>query len=349
MWHFISKYLGWRNWAVFNYNSIFENFFILLYIILKSGHFDLLAFSHVWYFILFSIFSTTYGYLINDLADRDLDKKHNKANTFEHDSVLRAISVVLFFLLLSVFFAVPFLKQSWFPALWLSWIIISSFYSLPPLRLKERGSVGLIFVVLAQRVIPILLIFASFPWATVPEIVVLTFYALLRGLASDMNHQIQDYANDIQTNTKTFAVEAGQTKSSRIFYLILEVEKVLLLVILTMFLLNLREMHPILFTIYIGGMMFYVLPYMASLYLRAKAAGKIDPNPFDQEKRNIFQYLHHSYPSVLLALLMNLLLIPQNIWYGFLLLFQFLLRRLFSFAVFKESYLLQAIKKMVTR
>ena len=89
----ITKYFGWRNWAVFQYNSIFENLFILFAILLLNGQTSLAVLIDILVFVLFSILSTSYGYLINDFADRELDAQHQKANTFSDDSTKKAILV----------------------------------------------------------------------------------------------------------------------------------------------------------------------------------------------------------------------------------------------------------------
>ncbi len=155
---FVNRYLGWRNWAVVRYNSIFENLFVIFYIALHLQDFSNAFLTDIFLFLLFSVFSTTYGYLINDYADMELDKAHGKPNTFSADSSSKALIICLLFLVLSVFFGLPFSDNAAFALLWLAWIVISTFYSLPPMRLKERGLTGIVFVIAAQRVIPIFLV-----------------------------------------------------------------------------------------------------------------------------------------------------------------------------------------------
>ncbi|NMB81970.1 MAG: DUF1015 domain-containing protein, partial [Ignavibacteria bacterium] len=47
------------------------------------------------------------------------------------------------------------------------------------------------------RVLPILLLFAAFKHHAWIEVMVLTVYVLFRGLSSDLNHQVEDYDNDV--------------------------------------------------------------------------------------------------------------------------------------------------------
>lgn len=225
---FIHQYLGWRNWSVLTYNSAIENVFPIFYIALHDRLFSWRFAGDFFIFFLFSMFSTSYGYLINDLSDRDLDRAHGKANTFENDSLSKATLVVLFFLLLSLAFASNFWGKQGFLALWLVWFLITTFYSLRPIRLKERGKVGLAFVVIAQRVLPTLIVFAAFSHWDAITILVFTSYMLFRGLSSDVSHQLEDYHRNVATGTGTYAVQSGFEKTRKLFRVSLEMEKVLL-------------------------------------------------------------------------------------------------------------------------
>ena len=130
MFSFIQKYLGWRNWAVLVYNSIFENLFVIFYIALRTTSYNLGYILDIILFLAFSMFSTTYGYLINDFSDVDLDKKHGKNNTFAEDSKFKSILIILLFFILSIVCGYPFIENYAFLPLWVAWMFISTFYSL---------------------------------------------------------------------------------------------------------------------------------------------------------------------------------------------------------------------------
>jgi len=349
MWVFIQKYFGWRNWAVFQYNSILENLFVFFYIAFRIPDHSAFFLLKIFLFIFFSLFSTTYGYLINDLADVELDRIHGKANTFADVSSLKAAAVTGFFFLLSTVFAFPFWLNRWFLILWASWFLISSFYSLPPLRLKERGKLGLLLVVSAQRLLPVLLVFSAFNFSYGWEIAGISFYVFLRGLSSDINHQLIDYQNDLKTRTKTFAVTTGHETVQKIFRWVLELEKIFLFLILAFFL---TILHPrFLLAYYITAFLsvFYLIAYLSSHYLLWKRKIPVDVNPFQTNGKNIFQLLHHSYPSVILPLGLNVAILPLNWFYILLLLFQMALRRLFSIRVVTQSYVYAILKRNLWR
>ncbi len=349
MYAVIKKYLGWRNWAVFTYNSIFENSFVIFYIALRTQNYSTEFVIDILYFILFSIFSTSYGYLVNDFADIDLDRRHGKKNTFSEDSKLLAGIVVLISLILSAIAAIPFIHNQYFLILWLLWFLISTFYSLPPLRLKERGKTGLIFVVFAQRLLPILLVFAVFEFNFPFEIILLSLYVLLRGLSSDINHQIEDLESDRKTATKTFAVEAGNQTVRRIFRLNLEMEKILLIAVLMLFVVQLRHLPLILYIFLLFLALIYFVAYVYGMRLVLSEKSTVDVNPFVRDKKTIFQFMHHAYPSVVLPLGLNVFLIYFSGYYLIILSLQLILRKMYSISMIKESFIYKSIVKALQK
>ncbi|KAA3613227.1 MAG: hypothetical protein D8M58_13050 [Calditrichaeota bacterium] len=348
MWTFIKKYLGWRNWAVLTYNSIFENLFVVFYIGLRTFNYSDQFMLDIFIFLLFSIFSTTYGYLINDYADIDLDREHGKSNTFEDDSKPKAILVSLLFLVLSIFAGMHFTSNQNFALLWLFWIVITTFYSLPPIRLKERGKVGLLFVVFAQRLIPILLVFTAFNFSFGWELLFLAVYVFFRGASSDINHQLEDYENDIATGTSTYTVGQGKKKVETILRFSLEAEKILLLGIVLYFLTSLFYLEFLPFLALIGTAVLYIGMYFYSFTL-IFSKNKIDVNPFKPSGSSIFQFLHHSFPSVIFAISLNMILIYYNWKFVTIFIVLGMLRGVFSPTMIKNSFIFKFFTKVVKR
>lgn len=344
----MKKYVGWRNWAVVRYNAFFENIFVVFYIVLRSSGNEWDWLIHIVLFALLSISATTYGYLVNDLADIELDKKHGKNNTFADDSRGKALTVVWVVLLLTLALAAPFFYSVPFVVIFLLWLALSSAYSLPPFRLKEKGALGLVVVVFAQRLLPVLLVFAAFQFTNLYEITLLAVYVLFRGLSSDINHQVEDYRNDLATATNTFAVEQGIIKAQRMLRFTLEAEKILLLVILIYFSWILRSLGWYQY----GILLLLFTPYIVLLF---RSYGyiftgnkNVDVNPF-KEERNMFQFLHHAYPSVVLALGLNFLAaLDRPALFAVLLLLAWY-RGLFKVATFENSFILQSLRRFKGR
>ena len=314
---FIDHYLGWRSWSVLVYNSVIENVFLIFYIAGRNQMYTIYFIIDFFVFFLFSMFSTTYGYLINDLADRELDMQHGKANTFINDSRAKAHAIVLLFFALSVIFGVPFFERPYFLTLWLLWLLLATIYSVKPIRLKERGKLGLIIVVLAQRVLPTLIIFAAFGYYDSLDIVIFTAYIFFRGLSSDVNHQLEDYRRDAATDTRTFTVEAGYHKAERILHLSLKAEKVLLLACLLIMYQKFPSPEVLGISLFLPLVVVYCTIYGLSWWQMRRHSGDMEINPFSRGGRNIFHILHHTFPSVLMPLCVLMLLMLRN-WIFFI-------------------------------
>ncbi|MEZ4599382.1 MAG: UbiA family prenyltransferase [Syntrophotaleaceae bacterium] len=345
---FILRYLGWRNWSVLEYNSIIENLFIVFYIgfsrEIDASHFI----KNIIVFVLFSVSSTTYGYLVNDLADMELDAFQGKSNTFHGDSSRKAIVVVLFFAVLSILAGLNFTGNVIFVIFWLAWSLSATFYSLKPFRLKERGKTGLIIVVLAQRVLPILLLFAAFKFSAWIEVAVFTVYVLFRGLSSDLNHQLEDYENDAGTKTQTYAVTAGKERSRKLLRTSLEIEKILLLLVLAL-IYSSRQLPSFKgISAALPILVFYLALYVYSL-LKGMKLTLEEINPFVSEKKHVFQFMHHGFPSVVLPLYMVLIL--TSLYWQFVVILVLLAayRRLYSLQMILNSYPARLLKRIAPR
>ncbi len=341
MFNAINHYIGWRNWAVFRYNSVFENFFILLLIPLLKKEYNWDFIQHSLLFILFSIFATTYGYLINDYSDRELDRLHGKPNTFAHDSNSKAQFILFSVLLFFILFSIPFWKQPYFVPLTLIWFLITTFYSLPPIRLKERGTLNIVFVVTAQRLLPILILFSAFDFWSFPYVWLIAAYVLFRGFSSDLNHQLEDYHNDLKTGTQTFVVRMGYQKVEKWFYLILQIEKLMLAILLIWLFWDLQFREKLNQYLWWGTIALYFLALMGFVLNRRQWR----QNPFVQEQRNLAQFLHHAYPSVGLPMALNVILSIVYWPFVLLLIFQILIRKLYSLEVLTGNFLFIALSK----
>jgi len=343
---FIDRYLGWRNWAVLLYNSIIENIFIVFYIALRRDIVVVDFFINLFCFVCFSIFSTTYGYLVNDLADMELDATHGKTNTFMRDSKAKAMVIVAFFGIISLVFGFRFVHNPVFIGLWLVWILSATFYSLEPLRLKEKGKIGLVVVVLAQRVMPILLLFAAFHFDAWLEVTFFTGYVLFRGLSSDLNHQIADYRNDTLTQTQTFAVGAGLGRAEKLFRISLTMEQVLLLVSLLVMYLNATALS-------VFGISLLLPPLVAGVVLVGAVWYKIVAldmwvNPFETGRKDLFQFLHHGFPSVVLPFYLLLLLVVRHWQFVAILIVLCIYRKMYSRDIIVNSFPFRMVRRLQT-
>jgi 4-hydroxybenzoate polyprenyltransferase len=341
---FINKYLGWRNWSVLLYNSAIENVFLIMYIALHDRISSPRFLFNFFSFFIFSMFSTTYGYLVNDLSDREIDRLHGKTNTFQNDSLGKAALIVALFFSLSIVFAIPFLEKDLFLALWACWFFITTFYSLKPIRFKERGKIGLAFAVFGQRVLPALIVFSAFGRWDLTTILVFTVYILFRGLSSDLNHQYQDFYNDTSTGTTTFVVRTGITKSRKLLRLCLEIEKGMLLMCLLMMYLKIPNLKLYGISFILPALVIYLVLYIPSLFIATKSAFE-NLNPYTCGRKSIFHFLHHTFPSVGLPLYLGILISFQNPMFILITIFFIIYRKLYSFELIMNTFPFNLLKK----
>lgn len=299
---FIRHYFGWRNWSVFVYNTLIENVFVLFYVALRHQLYSLRFVADFFIFVFFSALCTSYGYLLNDLSDKELDRVHGKSNTFSEDTFGKALLIVLFFLFLCIVFGIPFMMNRLFLPIWLGWLFLTTAYSARPFRLKEKGKLGLICVVLAQRVLPVCWMYTAFSYYVWSDWIVFTTYILFRGLSSDLNHQLEDYHKDMSTKTYTYAVEAGLRKAEKIFRFSLESENVLLGISLLIIYLRLPQFRFHGVSLILPVLLVHALSYGIAWRKMRFGGSNIDINPFKAGRKDIFQFMHHAFPSVLLPL-----------------------------------------------
>ncbi len=305
--------LSWRNWGIIRYNSIWQNLAALFYIALKGQLFNLTFIGQVGLFFLFSTIMTGYGYLINDLADIELDRRHGKSNVFHKTGKLRAAIIVLAALLVGALFGLPFLRRPGFLLIWALWTGAATFYSLPPLRLKTRGLPGLATTIIAQQTLPTALLFAAFGDLLSWGALIFILFSTARGVSSDVSHQMRDWVNDAGTGTTTFAVRYGYNTVQTVYALSLEIERLALGGVMALLLFDL----PPLTLLWSGWRMPMALPLVllyAPLYLltfgrswRALHQGRLTAeDPYSEERqarvKDALHVIHHPLPSVLTPL-----------------------------------------------
>jgi len=158
----------------------------------------------------------TFGYAANSWSDVDSDKAASKANSFHGLSAVTARSIVASSALMVVAATIVLFGAMPLPfALSVVLMLGSAAYSLRPVRLKERGIAGLVASSLAQRSVPILIVFA------VVDVWSLGGMALFgavtaTGLRYIVSHQIADVANDRRSSTNTFVTRRGIGAARRI-------------------------------------------------------------------------------------------------------------------------------------
>ena len=168
------------------------------------------------YFMVWLIGAAGFGNYLNDLADVEEDAQAGKENgAADHSSLKRG-------LILGGMAALALLP--WSIQLNVSCLIFTGIhlllfvlYSVRPIRLKERGLLGILADASYAHIVPVMVaVFAFGPQVHFerPELtlVALIIWGLAFGIRGIFIHQIADLDNDIVTGTKTFVVKTGPDK-----------------------------------------------------------------------------------------------------------------------------------------
>lgn len=222
--------IRWKEWNTSKLPLIFFMFYYLIAINKDFSYTSLLSFFN---FVAFVCSYASFGYMINDFSDREVDKKAGKTKAIAQISP-RAAKLVLFSIfLLGVLISLPFwLHNTDFLILLIVMYLLSTFYSLPPVRFKERYWMGIIVASITQRVFPALLCFVIYNYFGWDSLLFLLLFFVI-GIRWIIVHQIKDYKNDLKANVKTFITSIGILKGT--LYLsvyIIPVEIVLLAIAL---------------------------------------------------------------------------------------------------------------------
>ena len=154
-----------------------------------------------------------FGYGVNEVADRHSDQQAGKTN---RAAPLSRASWSLFLLLTagsSLGLTLMWRADAAAPALVLAGLVLSAGYSLPPLRLKERGILGLVGAASAQWVLPVLAVAAIQPrgWLRA-DAWCLAMLGLAIGMRWIAVHQMRDASVDQKAGVQTYASRGGRIR-----------------------------------------------------------------------------------------------------------------------------------------
>lgn len=301
--------ISWRHWGLIRYNSIVQNMALFFYVALAQRWFAFDFLQDVGLFLLLSLAGTAYGYLVNDWADVDLDRRAGKRNVFSGMGRGKAALVVMTVLALVVLLGMPFVRRPGFLSLWVAWGLMATFYSLPPVRLKERGVLGLVATVAAQQPLPAMMAFAVLGHLRTWGALAFIAYIALRGISSDVGHQMRDRARDEATGATTFAVRRGHAAIARLYGLNLELETLLLGAVLVVLMADVPSVN-------LGGWSVapawpLLIAYLALLpFILGRAWVRLERgewvDPYDESPqgppRDLLHLIHHPFPTVILPL-----------------------------------------------
>jgi len=150
--------------------------------------------------------------MLNDYSDQEVDQRAGKVNIIgEIPQSLALLFLLLVFIsgvmVLLLFYRQPFVLWSVVLA-----YVLAAAYSLYPMRLKERGFLGLLVGAIAQRVLPAFILFAIYNHWNADTAALLILYAII-GLRWMLIHQILDESNDHKAGVRTFVTQKSANKA----------------------------------------------------------------------------------------------------------------------------------------
>lgn len=317
------KLLRWKDWG----KDKIPTFFMMAFYVLLADH--LFSLEYIWDFFLFAFFIVSlfiYGYMINDLADLELDISHGKPNAFKKFTKFQGVILFTGIIATMVFSGYHFRGRAYFLPILIVWFFLATFYSVRPIRFKERGLIGLIVPFVCQFTIPTILLFSAFSHFGQIDMLFFIVYTTTKGASLDVGHQRYDYYRDLSTSTQTYGVRKGFEKISLIFRISLSVERIFLGLIIIILMTEIRTDILGNHWLPLAGFGFILLLYISLLISNhSKIFGKITDDfksdPYYGDTKSTLNILHVILPGIVIPFYLLLLMSFKYHWNVLLILF----------------------------
>ncbi len=244
-------------------------------------------------------FSFGFGYALNDFADREVDRQAGKGRVIAGLHPPIGIGVIVLLAIAGIVSLWPLYDAPYLLALVVASYGVAALYSLPPVRFKERGWLGVIVSAAGEFAFPVLVIAAVFRnigW----EYGLLAALFLVVGIRGELVHQMLDLRTDREAGVQTYAAQRGQTASLwELRWLIFPIELGLLAAVLATMLWRLPELAPFL--------VLYACWIPVWVYLANGLAAAFSFEGFKRQPLNDFYYIY--WPASL-----AILLVLHEVW-----------------------------------
>jgi 4-hydroxybenzoate polyprenyltransferase len=159
--------------------------------------------------------SASWGFLLNDLADRDADALSGRADELHGHGLSKDAMWALILLTAAVSWVIVFLiGGGWvFKGVLAFDYFVAAIYSMKPLKLKVRKLWGFLANSVMERPLPILVFLAYMHYYTAATVIL---PVLMELTWSVFKHQAADVKEDIAANVITFAASLGEKLSTAI-------------------------------------------------------------------------------------------------------------------------------------
>ena len=207
---------------LFRINEWFSDVFlwylsILVLSILLSGS----SFKAASLFVFYHFIMLCYGYVVNSYADIRQDIIAGKRNVFAgyskdaRDSIILTSSFIVFLMPIVLFrgfslvIAIAYIN-----------LAIAAYYSLEPIRLKEKGFISIVAASLSQGSLSYLM-FSLYSGIGYEAYLGFFLWIFFIEASDDITHQICDYINDKRAKVSTFTTKRGLRNASYANYILI--------------------------------------------------------------------------------------------------------------------------------
>jgi len=207
-------------WRAFFFSDMHACFLAIFYILLvneaKASSYNL-----VWKILgLIAALSLCIvsGYLVNDYSDMTTDKIAGQTREIHLMPKVQVIGLILLIILSShvvTFLTFLSIGQPLYTLIYVMGYPLGIFYSVPPLRFKERGLLGIMINALIEKALPVLLIISFFQHFYLDALFLLVL-VFVWGIELIIIHQYVDYEGDSKAQQKSYVVEIGLEKTKRL-------------------------------------------------------------------------------------------------------------------------------------
>lgn len=153
-----------------------------------------------------------YGYALNDYCDRKADRISGKPNPIDQLGQRARLFLLLVLVGAGVGVLFPFYAKRWVALLVVLCYVAGSLYSMPPVRFKERGAIGVLVSAIAQRALPLMVGMALFEQFDTSAWLLVLLFTLI-GVRWILLHQLIDLPRDERSQISTFTRERGPLRS----------------------------------------------------------------------------------------------------------------------------------------
>jgi 4-hydroxybenzoate polyprenyltransferase len=264
-----------------------------------------IAYKFIWLpvtlIVISGLLSAAYASLVNDYTDLEQDRLGGKHTTImELSKFRRAVALgVMVFANICMCFFLHNLRFSC--TIYCVLLVIFTIYSVPPIRLKEQGLIGVLCISLGEHVLPALLatmLVAECSGCKVSTVwlAAVICWSAAFGLRGILWHQLSDLDNDLIANCSTLAVRIGSKTIERVgMWIVFPLECVGLLGMLIL------TNNP---TVWLGLVLYGILDYLRARYMFA--------NVIIVSPRKNARFLFFEYYQLLLTLCLLLSAVPSD-------------------------------------